>query len=147
MKIEYITGNLLTSDELNIAHQVNPHGVMGAGIAAQIKEAYPLCYSDYQDYCDYAGEPHELLGRIIVYQDELTPRKIFNLFSQFDVGQGQRMTSYDALANIFWKLNDYDLDRLAMPMLGSGLAGGDWSVISAIIESESHNYQPVVYRL
>lgn len=146
MKIEYITGNLLTSDELNIAHQVSVYGKR-VWFDAHIKDVYPFCYSDYRDFCQGGGEPHELLGKIFVYQDHLTSRKIFNLFSQFGIGRSQRMTSYDALANIFWKLNDYDLDRLAMPMLGSGLAGGDWSVISAIIESESHNYQPVVYRL
>jgi O-acetyl-ADP-ribose deacetylase (regulator of RNase III) len=37
------------------------------------------------------------------------------------------------------------MKKVALPKIGSGLAGGDWKVISAIIENESKNYQPIVY--
>ena len=32
-----------------------------------------------------------------------------------------------------------------MPQIGCGLAGGDWNIISKIIESECTNVFPVVY--
>jgi O-acetyl-ADP-ribose deacetylase (regulator of RNase III) len=37
--------------------------------------------------------------------------------------------------------------HVAMPQIGAGLGGGDWTVIAAIIESELTDVQPVVYIL
>ena len=34
-----------------------------------------------------------------------------------------------------------------MPLIGAGLGGGDWNVISAIIQSECKDVTPVVYYL
>jgi len=37
---------------------------------------------------------------------------------------------------------------VALPMIGAGLGGGDWNVISDIIETESKKaLQPIVYKL
>jgi O-acetyl-ADP-ribose deacetylase (regulator of RNase III) len=38
-------------------------------------------------------------------------------------------------------------DKVAMPKIGAGLAGGDWNVIEKIIEEECKGVQPVVYYL
>ena len=40
-----------------------------------------------------------------------------------------------------------DTLHIAMPLIGAGLGGGDWNVISEIIEEESLKFQPVVYEL
>ena len=37
------------------------------------------------------------------------------------------------------------VDAVAMPLIGAGLAGGSWAVISRIIEEEATHFQPVVY--
>jgi hypothetical protein len=38
-------------------------------------------------------------------------------------------------------------EEVAMPMIGSGLAGGDWNIIKAIIEAELKTVKPYVYQL
>ena len=41
--MEIIEGNLLEAPERIIVHQTNCMGVMGSGIAKQIKAKYPAC--------------------------------------------------------------------------------------------------------
>lgn len=43
---EEIKGNLLESDCDIICHQTNTLGIMGGGIALQIKNKYPLLYNN-----------------------------------------------------------------------------------------------------
>ena len=45
--IKFFEGDLLKSGCDIICHQVNEYGVMGAGIAKQIKEKYPKAFADY----------------------------------------------------------------------------------------------------
>ena len=45
--IKFFNGDLLKSECDIICHQVNEYGVMGAGIAKQIKEKYPKAFADY----------------------------------------------------------------------------------------------------
>lgn len=50
------------------------------------------------------------------------------------------MLSYDAIRNVFQKLKDqYDNDvtpvRIGIPLIGAGLARGDWNKIEEIIDS------------
>lgn len=45
--IKFFNGDLLKSGCDIICHQVNEYGVMGAGIAKQIKDKYPKAFSDY----------------------------------------------------------------------------------------------------
>ena len=49
MKIIYKKGNLLDAQTDVIAHQVNCQGVMGSGVAKQIKEKWPDVFKQY-DY-------------------------------------------------------------------------------------------------
>jgi len=43
---------------------------------------------------------------------------------------------YDAIQEIFSKLKtEFSGSRIGYPLIGAGLAGGDWKVISQIIDS------------
>ena len=44
-----------------------------------------------------------------------------------------------------YRLKEAEIDRIGMPLLGCGLANGEWSVVKAIIEANSCNFKPVVY--
>ena len=65
---------------------------------------------------------------------------IANCFTQDRYGTDKRHVNYEAVAQCFAKLNNrvpnmYDCP-LHIPKIGAGLAGADWSVIEAIINSE-----------
>lgn len=145
MQIEYIKGDLLETNIKHIIHGCNSHGVMRSGVAKVLREKYPRAYQDYNDsYNSYGLE----LGTIIVsVQDD--GKVIHNAITQNDYGRDQSRVyvSYWAIAEAFRKINQWGIKQIAMPMIGAGLANGDWKVISAIIENTLIDTKPFVYVL
>lgn len=147
MKIEYRKGNLLETDCRLILHGCNSLGVMGAGVAKQIRQKWPKAYQDYRDSYDSYGLP---LGSIITSKQP-DGKIVLNAIMQDTIGPAGVHVSYWAVANVLYTLDQIStvqkIGVVAMPAIGSGLAGGDWKVIEAIIENTARNYQPVVYEL
>lgn len=154
MSIKHIKGDILTASELPgfvaICHQVNCKGVMGAGLALQIKDKYPEVYQKYRRYCkdEHYNPPQTLksllLGKIqIIYPEKggLNPDDyhfcIINCFGQDGCGCGLQ-TDYLALKMCFSKINErFKGKRVALPFkIGCGLAGGDWNIVYSLIEKE-----------
>ena len=146
-KIKYIKGDLLEAREEILLHSCNSLGVMGAGVAKLIREKWPKAYQDYRDSYDSYGLP---LGSI-VSSKQSDGKIILNAITQDTIGKTGVHVSYWAVANVLYQLDQRLIVRngatVAMPMIGSGLAGGEWSVIEAIIENTAKNFQPVVYHL
>lgn len=133
--ISIVHTDLLASHCDVIAHQVNCQGVMGAGLAKQIRTRYPDVYTVYKKVCDTQSE---LLGKV---QLVATPDcRVANLFAQFTYGTDCKQTDYDALTLCLLKLRDrmlqLNLKTLGLPYgLGCGLAGGDWAIVYEIIRT------------
>lgn len=124
--------NLLDIEKGIICHQTNCVGAMGAGIALQIRNRWPIVFEKYKNYCKSFGtNPYSILGNVqdILVKDNLV---IANCFGQVYYGRGL-MTSDKAWDLILDKLknlrNFYDLDLHFPWMIGCGLAGGDWSIM------------------
>lgn len=145
MKIRYEQGDLLAGPQRVKCHGANALGVMGAGVALQIKKKWPNVFEIYQLRHQTFGLK---LGEIIpVYTTD--GFLILNCITQQNTGTHQRQVDYDAVETIFRQINDKVLDwevsEVAMPRIGAGLAGGDWNIISEIIERTATNYTPVVW--
>ncbi len=147
MKIEYRKGNLFETDILHIVHGCNAQGVMGSGVAKIVKEQYFEAYKFYAEQYDEAGLK---LGDV-----QFVPangKVIVNAITQENFGRtGAKFVDYNAVANCMKTINRVlklsGETQVAMPQIGAGLGGGDWSVIASIIESELQDIQPVVYVL
>ena len=50
--IQYIQGNLFTSNAKVLVNTVNTVGVMGKGIAADFKKIYPKMFEEYKALCE-----------------------------------------------------------------------------------------------
>lgn len=133
--IEYRKGDLLDVSSGVIIHGCNSHGVMGSGVALALKNKYPACFEIYRMSCDERKNDETLLGDSIIYVASDT-LEIANMITQKDFGTQKRQVNYGAVAEGFSILHDnYDLDReFNFPKIGAGLGGGDWEVISEIIE-------------
>lgn len=123
--------NLLDIESGIICHQVNCIGVMGGGIALQIRKKWPEVYEKYVAYCRGWPKPESLLGDVqdVVLDND---RVVANCFGQVYPGNGC-MTSYDAWDGILLRLVDEE-NFFGLPlhfpwMIGCGLAGGDWNVM------------------
>lgn len=140
------TMDLLTTDCDIIAHQTNCRGVMGAGVARQIryKLLSPDKYSVYVSACKIKSS--KLLGTV-QYLPANNGKIIANLFGE-DIPTGTSLdTDYDALRRALESLKAYAQQNhlsVALPgYIGCGLAGGDWEIVSKMIydifsESEVH---------
>ena len=150
--VKYIKGNLLDSDCEYICHQVNCQGVMGSGIAKQIRERWPYVFSSYHNYCSrHLGDTSGLLGNIWCVKLNDT-RWVINIFSQDKFGyDGTRFTSYDAFAKCLTAMRDRlsKGSTIGFPKnIGCGLGGGNWKVISALIEEIlGEEYDVYIYEL
>ena len=133
--IKHIKCDIFESGADVICHQVNCQGVMGSGIAKQVREKYPWVYGEYKDFC-YFYQPSELLGFcLITYIDET--HMIANLFGQEKFGyDGKCYTNYDGLRNALKQLNKGHPDKtIAIPyLMGCHRGGGDWNIVYKMIE-------------
>lgn len=144
MEIIYKKGNLLDAQTDVIAHQVNCQGVMGSGVAKQIKEKWPRVFEEYRKFYQNLikkGRSDELLGccQTVNINDNLT---IANLFGQQYYGRskGTRYTNYEALYSSLETLWVYMIDNclesVAFPYkMSSDRGGADWDVVLAMIKS------------
>lgn len=138
--VRYVKGNLLDSDCDYICHQVNCQGVMGSGIAKQIRERWPEVYISYRRLYDidrYDGA-YDLLTKIDIVHIHNDNRQVINMFSQQHYGyDGTRFTSYDAFDICLRRIRNSvpKGSTIGFPKnIGCGLGGGNWTVISALIE-------------
>ena len=145
MKIKYIEGDLTDAPERFIAHGCNAQGVMGSGVAKAIRAKWPRAYKEYNDKFQITGLQ---LGTVVpVFYEDHT---ILNCITQEFYGRsGARYVDYDAIRSCIRLLNNnFSIDgKIAMSKIGSSLGGGDWSIISEIIETESTRFTPVVYEI
>lgn len=118
-----------------IIHGCNCFCTMGAGIAKGIKAEFPEAFK--ADIQTIKGSK-EKLGSYSQATVERNgkPLTIINAYTQFNWrGRGVK-ADYDAIQEIFSKLKtEFSGSRIGYPLIGAGLAGGDWKVISQIIDS------------
>ena len=150
------SGNIINAAEDIICHQVNCLGIMGGGLALQIKNKYPEVFKAYKEFCP-RQKTEQMLGQtqIVACHDG---KYIANIFGQNECGWGKQQTDYDALAQGFNRLfsavtNDskYSDKSIAIPYgIGCGLGGGDWNEVLKIIEKSIKAYDVknvVIYKL
>mgnify|MGYP003297266851 CR=1 FL=1 len=139
--VTYVRGDLLESNCNYICHQVNCRRVMNSGIAGQIRNKWPSVFTEYVRKCDAARSDSPsfwLLGQsqlVVVGFDKC----VINMFAQEDYGRdGRRYTSYDAFWDCLIDISEsVELGAsIGFPKgIGCGLGGGNWNVISSMIES------------
>lgn len=136
--MKHICGDIFLSNADVILHQVNCQGVMGSGVAKQVKEKYPVVFNYYKSWCDNPNIKQGLLGQIqTVYTDDSEKQAIVNLFAQDRYGyDGKCYTSYEALKSCLIKVNEqFKGKSVAIPyLMACHRGGGDWSVVSKMIE-------------
>lgn len=126
-----IEGNILGIGYGVIGHQVNCHGVAGAGLAKQIRQLYPGWYANYRN------NNHVLGSTTFYWPDEKRDFYIANIYGQYDFGHGRRFTDYGAFRDALTIIPRFSDLPVYLPFgIGCGLAGGDWNVIRKIIHEE-----------
>lgn len=157
-KIIYKKGDLVDATERYILHGCNAQGVMNSGVAKAIRERWPIVYTEYKEFIEQASlefEKKDIVGMICTSYvkprpellDKVSWQIVINGITQERYGKdGQLYVSYDGIRSVMRECERrFRGKEIAMPKIGSGLGGGDWDVISEIIEEEAITFQPVVY--
>lgn len=119
-----------------IIHRCNCQCQMGKGIALSIKQQFPEAYK--ADLATAKGDPAKL-GAFSSAQIERPQARfvIVNAYTQFHWRGAGVLADYEAIRNVLRAIRmQFSGQRIGYPRIGAGLAGGDWAVISAIIDEE-----------
>jgi O-acetyl-ADP-ribose deacetylase (regulator of RNase III) len=113
-----------------IIHQINPH-TMGAGLALQIRNRYPVHYDDFLAWKKRQGR--NPLGQIVTTLHYENPI-IIGMCAQKTYGRdGANYTNYssfkDCLKQVDYLALRYSKKVYVPYKIGCGLAGGNWGII------------------
>ena len=127
-----VEGDVFESNADVIVHQVNCQGVMGSGVAKQVREKFPEVFKAYQKRCRDTLTP---LGHTLFVKSEGTV--IANLFAQDKFGyDGKCYTDYEALRQCLTELSARCRGKVvAIPyLMACHRGGGDWDKVSKMIQ-------------
>lgn len=125
--IEYRSGDILKSDAEALVNTVNCVGVMGRGIALQFKNAFPENFKAYAAACK---RERVRPGHMFVFETgQLTPpRYIINFPTKRHWRGRSRIEDIEAgLTALVAEIRARRIRSIALPPLGAGLGGLDWT--------------------
>lgn len=162
--IEIINGDLLEAFDRNevdvIGHCANMQNTFGTGIAKSIRERYPQAYkadtewwNNYQE--DGYGHSYSFAKVFTFVEDPLLadPQHIFNLYGQEFYGREKRQINYGRISQALYDMSEHihrynDSFNVGFPyLMGCDRAGGDWSIVSEMIEYYFKNLEVKIYKL
>lgn len=137
-----VKGDVFKSKCDIIAHGCNCKGAFGSGVAGQMARIHPLAQRAYFE--KHKTEGWRLGDAQFV---ESKGQIIANLGTQKNYGNaaktGQVYCDYEGIREAMTKVYEYakaNNKTVAIPKIGAGLAGGDWSTIKKIIKAIFHDY-------
>ncbi|MCW8877010.1 MAG: macro domain-containing protein [Kangiellaceae bacterium] len=134
-----IKGDLIAMAESGhfdvIVHGCNCLCSMGNGIARTIRDKYPQVYS--ADKKTEKGDRSKLGNYSSSLIEGNTNFVVINAYTQFDYSRTRVCVDYEAVRSVFRKIKkDFSGMRIGYPLIGAGLAGGNWNVLEKIIKEE-----------
>jgi len=139
--IERKEGDLLKADAEALVNTVNCVGVMGKGIALQFKLKFPENFRHYKKVCDRGDlEP----GRLFVFdrgeliENDGEPRYIINFPTKKHWRSPSKLEYIEAgMQALIEELKQRNITSVAIPPLGCGNGGLDWTDVGGVIKSQA----------
>lgn len=148
--ITYIKGNILHDQADAIINTVNTVGVMGKGLALQFKKAFPHNFAVYKKACD---NNEVVTGKVFTVPMESLnpPYYIINFPTKAHWKANSKLEFIEqGLEHLKQEVSRLELKSVAIPPLGSGLGGLNWSDVDRLLQTsltempdvEWHVYPP-----
>lgn len=130
-----LIGNMFSSNAQTLVNTVNCVGIMGKGVALEFKKQFPAMFADYERRCELKlvklGEPY-------LYED-LSGVKILNFPTKDHWRSSSRVSDIETgLTYLVEHYERWGIKSLAMPPLGCGNGGLEWSEIGPLIYRKLH---------
>lgn len=144
--LHYTRGNLLESPAVALVNAVNTQGVMGKGIALAFRETFPHNYREYRNACT-AGQLTP--GKLLAVWDEapgLGRKLIINFPTKTDWRLPSKYEYVESgLQALVTLIEAEQITSIAVPALGCGLGGLEWSRVREMIEQYLRNLPAEVW--
>ena len=144
--IKYNIGDIFTVTKGIILHGCNAQGVMGAGVAAQVRKRWPEVYNKYREWCLKALKDKISIAGTIQYVQADENLFIANGITQINSGADATSTwithvLYKAFVNANFQSDSMPLHTVC---LGCGIGGLDWKRdVEPIFKRVEHGYPKV----
>ena len=138
--MKYIKGDIIElADSGNydvVFHGCNCQNTMGSGVAKALRDRWPEIYE--ADCKTPKGSPFKLgqasVANVLTKSGKTI--RIFNAYTQYNyLPRGVLHFEYGALISFLYELEELlqPGQKVLIPKIGSGLAGGDWTIIEGIL--------------
>lgn len=125
-----LIGDLFASQAQTLVNTVNCVGVMGKGVALEFKKRFPRMAKDYEARC---ARNEVRLGRPYLYSDE-TGARIINFPTKGHWRASSRLSDIElGLDYLVSHLTEWGITSIALPPLGCGNGGLEWSEVGPLI--------------
>lgn len=139
MTIRTKKGDMFAEPVEALVNTVNCVGVMGKGVALEFKHRWPENFKAYKSLCDAKGlKP----GQMFVFDTKELfpsegPRYLINFPTKAHWRSKSKMEYIEnGLDALVAAIRDYQITSIAIPPLGCGNGGLDWSDVRPVIESK-----------
>lgn len=164
--LKYKQGDLITAAKNGevgiVAHCCNCFNAMNSGIARALAQAFPEVYE--ADQATVKGDINKTGTFTKTYNvgglpGNITPT-VYNLYGQYNYGRSGLYLRYPSLGcalasmatevrscNKILEYQGEPPEKVGMPKIGCGLAGGDWEIVSRMIEQIFEDIDVTIYTL
>lgn len=112
-----------------LAHCIRGDYALGAGIAKAFDQVYNMRFKLHRDYAIPDGEKYANVGRALLVDN------VFNLVTkQRCFHKPTYDTLYETLVDMKEQCENFDIEKIAMPLIGCGLDRLDWEQVKDVIE-------------
>lgn len=123
----------------NYAHGCNCAGAMGKGIALQFKSKYPEMYNIYRHMCQ-----SQVFRPGSIYDYDYGEGHVYNLGTEEHWKLGAKLEYIErSVEKMLLKAKLDGVGKIAMPAIGSGLGGLNWTEVKRILNSLTDKYPEV----
>ncbi|PTQ77407.1 O-acetyl-ADP-ribose deacetylase (regulator of RNase III) [Nitrosomonas oligotropha] len=133
--VTYKIGDIFKEDADAIVNTVNCVGVMGRGIALQFKKRFPENFKVYEVACK---QKEVVPGKMFIHKTGslIGPKYVINFPTKRHWRGASRMEDIEAgLEDLAKVITEFNIKSIAIPPLGCGLGGLDWTEVRNRIES------------
>lgn len=144
--IHYKIGDIFESKAQALVNTVNTDGVMGKGIALQFSKLFPNNLKAYVKACK---EKEIAVGKLLVTNESSLlggERLIINFPTKTSWRKPSEYSYIEAgLKDLIRIISEYKIKSIAVPPLGAGNGGLDWSRVKNLLEQYLSNLDIDVY--
>ncbi len=135
--IHEVSGDILLSDAVAIAHGVAPNDNFAQGLALSLREQWPALYKDFRHYCQSS---HPKSGELWAWPAP-NGKRIISLFTQdaayshHGAKPGKAGTDHvnHALRALKLYIEKEKIESVALPRLATGVGGLSWQEVHPLI--------------